>query len=69
MHTSHSTPLDPPLAISYRNHPKSLAYFSRLAPLLLFFFTKSRVKEEGRGRGSGTMPPSKYASVANMWGN
>ena len=38
MHTSHPTPLDPPLAISYRNHQKSLAYFSHLAPLILFFF-------------------------------
>ena len=26
IHTPHSTPLDPPLAISYRNHQKSLAF-------------------------------------------
>ena len=26
MHTSHPTPLDPPLAISYKNHQKSLTY-------------------------------------------
>ena len=28
------------LAISYKNRQKSLAYFSHLAPLILFFFTK-----------------------------
>ena len=52
MHTPHPIPLDPPLAISYRNHQKSLAYFSHLAQLVLFFFTKRLVK---RGR-HGTMP-------------
>ena len=31
MHTPHPTPLDPPLAISYRNHQKSLVYFNHLA--------------------------------------
>ena len=35
MHTPHSNPLDPPLAISYRNHQKSLAHFSHLAALIL----------------------------------
>ena len=40
MHTPRSTPLDPPLAISYKNHQKSLAYFSHLASLFLLFFTK-----------------------------
>ena len=35
-------PLDPSLAISYRNHQKILAYFSHLALLILFFFTKSQ---------------------------
>ena len=40
MHTHHPSPLDPPLAISYRNHQKSLAYFSYLAPSILFFFIK-----------------------------
>ena len=45
MHTPHPTPLDPPLSISYRNHQQSLAYFSHLVPLGLFFFTKKgRVK-------------------------
>ena len=48
-------PLDPPLAISYRNHRKSLAYryFSHLAPLILFFFTKKAESKE--------FPPPKYA--------
>ena len=52
LHTSHtsSTPLDAPLAISYRNHQKNLAYFSHLAPLALFFFVKRQNKNE-------TMPP------------
>ena len=34
MHTPHPTPL----AISYINHQKSLAYFSHLEPLNLFIF-------------------------------
>ena len=50
-HTPHPTPL----AISYRNHHKSLAYFSHLAPLILFFFTKRQSQKEGVGHG--TMPP------------
>ena len=47
MHTPHPTPLDSPLAISYRNHQKSLAYFSHLAPLILLFYTKSRSQKSG----------------------
>ena len=39
-YTPHPTPLDPPLAISYKNYQKSLVYFSHLAPLVLFFLTK-----------------------------
>ena len=35
-----SYPPESTQAISYRNHEKSLAYFSYLAPLILFFFTK-----------------------------
>ena len=47
MHTPHLTP-DPPLTISYKNHGKSLAYFSHFAPLILFFFLlKGRVKGGG----------------------
>ena len=57
MHTPHSTPLDLPLAVSYRNHQNSLAYFSHLAPLVLFFLLKSRVKE---GRGMAQCFPPKY---------
>ena len=49
MHTPHPTPLDPPLAISYRNHQKSLAYFSHLAPLILLFFTKRQNQKGGHG--------------------
>ena len=41
-----------PLAISYRNHQKSLAYFSHLAPLILFFFTKRQSQKEGVGHGT-----------------
>ena len=47
MHAPHPTilyPLYPPLAISYRNHQKSLAYFSHLAPLILFFLLKGAIK-------------------------
>ena len=47
MHTPYSNPLDPPLAISYRNHQKSLVYLSYLAPLVLFFFTKRPSQKEG----------------------
>ena len=46
MHTPHPTPMDPPLAISYRNHQKILAYFSHLAPLALFFSEKAESKGE-----------------------
>ena len=58
MHISHPIPLDPPLAISYGKHQKSLAYFNHLAcsflrKKVLFFFTKRRSK-----RGHGTMAPS-----------
>ena len=49
MHTPHPTSLYPPLAISYRNHQKSLAYFSHLTPLILFFLLKGKVKREGHG--------------------
>ena len=47
MHTPHPTLLDPPLAISYRNHYKSMAYFSHLAPLALSFFTKKQSQKGG----------------------
>ena len=44
---SHPTPLDPPLAISYRNYQKSLAHFSHLASLVLLFFTKRQSQKGG----------------------
>ena len=60
MHTPHPTLLDPPLAISYRNHQKSLAYFSHLAPLVLFSFTK-RQSQKGGGGGMAQRQTPKYA--------
>ena len=42
MRTPHPTPLDPPSAISFRNHQKNLACFSHLTPLVLFLFTKKQ---------------------------
>ena len=59
MHIPHPTPLDPPLAICYRNHQMSLAYFSDLAPLNLFYFTE-RQSQKGGG-GAWPNGPSKYA--------
>ena len=47
MHTPHCTLLETPLAISCRNHQKSLAYFSHLAPLILFCFTKRQSQKRG----------------------
>ena len=58
MHTPHSSPLDPPLPISYKSHQNSLAYFRHLAPLV-FFFTK---RQSQKGGGHGTMHlTAKYA--------
>ena len=37
-HTPDLKSLDTSQAISYKNHQKSLAYFSHLAPLTLLFF-------------------------------
>ena len=53
MLSSHPTSLDRPLAISYRNYQKSLAYFSHLASLVSFFFIKRQIQKGGHG----TMPP------------
>ena len=58
MHTLHPTSLYPPLAISYRNYQKSVAYFSPLAPLILFFFTKRQSQNRGAMR---QCPPPTYA--------
>ena len=54
MHIPHLTPMDPSLAISYKNHQKNLAYFSHLAPLVLFLFTKRQSQKERR---HGAMAP------------
>ena len=40
------TPLDPYLVISHKNHQESLAYFSQLAPFVLFY-EKAKSKGEG----------------------
>ena len=44
VHTPHPTPLDPILPINYRNHKKSLAYFSHFSPLACSVLLKGRVK-------------------------
>ena len=48
-------PWIPPF-ISYRNHQKSLAHFSYLAPLILFFFTKERSQNEREEHGPMASP-------------
>ena len=62
MHTPHPTPLNAPLAISYRNYQKSLAYFSHLGPIIWFFFSK---KESQKGGLCTMPPPPKYAPAGN----
>ena len=47
--------LDTSLAISYTNHQKSLACFSHLASLGLFFFTK-RHSQKGKGAWHNGLP-------------
>ena len=64
MHTFYPNPLSPLLAIIYRNHQKSLTYFSHLAPLILFFFTK-RQSQIGRAWHNAHPYPPKYAPVRN----
>ena len=61
MHTPHPTCQDPPLAISYGNHQKSLVDFSHLAPLMLFFFIKRRSQKGERG-GMAQCPSPQYAT-------
>ena len=51
-----SYPLDPHLAISYRNHHMSLAYFSHLAPSVLFFLTEKQ-SQKGEGVMAQCPPP------------
>ena len=59
MDIPHPTPLDSPLAISYRNHQKNLTYFSHLAPSVVFLLTK-RQSQKGRGAWHNG-PAPKYA--------
>ena len=54
MHIPHPSPRDPLMAISYRNHQKSLAYFNHLAPLILVFLLRGRVKR-GEAWHNGTL--------------
>ena len=42
-------PLDPSLAMSYRNHQKSPTYFNHLAPSVLLFFTRKPGQKGGGG--------------------
>ena len=53
MHTPNPTSLDAPLAISYENYQKSLAYrhFSHFAPLTCSFLLKGKAKKGGQGEG------------------
>ena len=70
MHIPYLTLLDSPLAISYRNRQKNLAYFSHLAPSVLFLFTKRQSQrgggQWGESKGGGQWhngPAPKYAPV------
>ena len=63
MHIPYPTPLDSSLTISYRNHQKNVAYFSHLAPLVLFFLLEGRVKRGGawhNGTHLNTLPRAKF---------
>ena len=63
MHTPHPIPLDRPLVMSYRNHQKSLACFSHLTPLVVFFFTK---RQSQRGVGGMAQCLPKYAPAIEL---
>ena len=65
MHILYPTPLNSYLAMCYRNHQKNLAYFSHLAPLVLFFFTKRQCQKGGGAWYNGLAP--KYAPVDRIW--
>ena len=66
MHTPHPILLDLSLAINYRNYEKSLAYFSHLGPLVLFFFTKRQSQKVGE-RHATMLPPPKYAPAHHIY--
>ena len=57
--TPNPTSLDAPLAISYENYEKRLAYryFSHLAPLICSFSLKSKIKRGTGGGGMAQCPP------------
>ena len=54
-HTPHPSPLDLPLAISYKNHQISLAHFSHLK--FCYLLLKDRDKRGGPRGGVGPMLP------------
>ena len=64
MHNPHPTPLDPLLAISYRNHHKSLAYFSHLAPLVVLSYNKAESKR-GAWPNAPPLPPKNAPAMGN----
>ena len=63
MHIPYPTPLDSPLAISYKNHQKNVAYFSHLAPLALFFIIKRQSQKRGAWHNG---PAPKYVPVGRI---
>ena len=69
MHTPYPIPLDPPLAISYKNHQQNLAYFSHLRghgtmPLSLKCAQSSRRRGAKRlSTGGPNLKLSKKAAV------
>ena len=54
MHTPHPTPMDPPLAISYRNHYAS-GMFQSFGTITFFFFTE---RQSQKGGAVAQCPPS-----------
>ena len=65
-YTPHSTPLDLPLAISYRNHQISLAYFSHFAPLIVLFVMKKQSLERTEG-GVAQCPPYTLLTALHLF--
>ena len=59
------TPLDPPLATSYKHHQNSLAYFSHLAPIILLFFTKRQIKSK-EGEAWPNAPRNTFLIMLHM---
>ena len=65
-HYSHPTSLDPPLAISYKHHQNSLAYFSCLT-LVCSFLLKDRMKRNGQGgRWHNALPPPSLNTILTV---